>query len=47
MQIEYMIFALLLKSSALTGLVVAYIAGTILYVVDLFVKDRKYRLHDT
>jgi hypothetical protein len=36
-----MMIALLLKSSALTALVVAYIAGTILYTAQLFLKDRK------
>jgi hypothetical protein len=38
-QIEYLIIALLLKSSGLKALVYAYVGGTILYTVQMFVKD--------
>jgi len=39
LQIEYMILALLLKSSALKALVIAYIAGSILFAIQLFTPD--------
>lgn len=40
-QIEYMILALLLKRSGLVALVVAYVVGTILFGITLFVPDCK------
>ena len=40
-QIEYMIIALLLKSSGLTALIVAYIGGTVLFAAQLFIEDRE------
>jgi len=36
-QIEYMILALLLKYSGLQAVVIAYIGGTILFSIRLFV----------
>ena len=41
-QIEYMILALMLKYSALQGLLIAYIGGTILFSIQLFVPDCQY-----
>jgi len=39
LQIEYMILALLLKRSGLQALLVAYVVGTILFGIPLFVSD--------
>ena len=41
-QIEYMILALMLKYSGLQALVIAYIGGTVLFSIQLFVSDRQY-----
>jgi len=38
-QIEYMILALLLKYSGLQALIIAYIGGTVLFSIQLFVPD--------
>jgi hypothetical protein len=40
-QVEYMIIALLLKRSGLEALVVAFVVGTILFGIPLFVPDCK------
>jgi len=39
LQIEYMILALLLKCSGLQALIIAYIGGTVLFSIQLFVSD--------
>jgi len=39
LQIEYMILALLLKCSGLQALIIAYIGGTILFSIQLFIPD--------
>ena len=41
-QIEYMILALLLKCSGLRALIIAYIGGTVLFSIQLFVPDCQY-----
>jgi len=41
-QIEYMSLALMLKYSGLQALVIAYIGGTILFGIQLFIPDRQY-----
>jgi hypothetical protein len=41
-QIEYIILALLLKYSALQALFIAYIGGTVLFSIQLFVPDCQY-----
>ena len=43
-QIEYMIIALFLKRTGLEALVVAYVVGTILFGIPLFVPDCKFQL---
>jgi hypothetical protein len=42
-QVEYMILALFLKRSGLEALVVAYVVGTILFGIPLFVPDCKLK----
>ena len=41
-QIEYMILALLLKYSGLQALFIAWIGGTVLFTIQLFVPDCPY-----
>jgi hypothetical protein len=40
-QIEYMILALMLKYSGLQALIIAYIGGTLLFSIQLFITDRQ------